>query len=91
MVRPAFTCGLFVERCNRSRPSYEFTNRGGLEQSGLATNPHSAKLVGEERHMMNCGWLMMAGGLVASGVLVLAGAAFIKYPFFADRGTTAAG
>jgi hypothetical protein len=41
--------------------------------------------------MMNCGLLMMAGGLVASGVLVLAGAALIKYLFFADRGTTAAG
>ena len=41
-------------------------------------------------NMMNCGWLMMAGGLVASGVLVLAGAALIKYLFFADRGTTAA-
>ena len=40
--------------------------------------------------MMNCGWAMMASGLVTFGVLGLAGAALVKYLFFANRGTTAA-
>ena len=41
--------------------------------------------------MMNCvssGWLMMAGGLVTYGVLALAGAALVKYLFFARSSTT---
>jgi hypothetical protein len=29
--------GLFPERCNRSRPSYEFTSRGGLEHLSQLT------------------------------------------------------
>ena len=33
--------------------------------------------------MMNCGWGMMAGGLVGLAVLGLAGAALVKYLFFA--------
>ena len=40
--------------------------------------------------MMNCGWAMIAGGLVTFAVLGLAGAALVKYLFFAKRGTTAA-
>ena len=40
--------------------------------------------------IMNCGWSMMAGSLVTFAVLGLAGAALVKYLFFADRGTTAA-
>jgi hypothetical protein len=38
--------------------------------------------------MVTCGshgWLMIAGGLAAYGVLVLTGAALIKYLFFADN------
>jgi hypothetical protein len=31
------------------------------------------------------GWLMIAAGVVTYGVLALAGAALIKYLFFADR------
>jgi hypothetical protein len=41
--------------------------------------------------MMNCvssGWHMMAGGLVTYGVLALAGAALVKYLFFAGSSTT---
>ena len=41
--------------------------------------------------MMNCissGWLMMAGGLLTSSVLALAGAALVKYLFFAGGTTT---
>jgi hypothetical protein len=41
--------------------------------------------------MMYCistGWLMMAGGLVSYGVLALAGAALVKYLFFARNSTT---
>ena len=41
--------------------------------------------------MMNCvsgGWLMMAGGLLTYGVLILAGAALVKYVFFAGGSTT---
>ena len=41
---------------------------------------------------LNCGangWLMIAGGVVTYGVLALAGAALIKYLFFADRGSAA--
>jgi hypothetical protein len=40
--------------------------------------------------MMNCGWGMMAGGLVIFAVLGLAGAALVKYLFFANRGISAA-
>ena len=42
--------------------------------------------------VLNCGangWLMIAGGLVTYGVLALAGAALIKYLFFANRDSTA--
>jgi hypothetical protein len=42
--------------------------------------------------VLNCGangWLMIAAGVVTYGVLALAGAALVKYLFFADR--TAAG
>ena len=38
--------------------------------------------------MLNCstnGWLMIAGGIVTYGVLILAGAAVIKYLFSAER------
>jgi len=41
---------------------------------------------------LNCGtsgWLMIAGGAVAYGVLALAGAALIKYLFSTNRGTVA--
>ncbi len=41
--------------------------------------------------MMNCvssGWHMMAGGLLTYGVLALAGAALVKYLFFAGSSTT---
>jgi hypothetical protein len=40
--------------------------------------------------MMNCGWGMMAGGLVIFAVLGLAGAALVKYLFFANRGISTA-
>ena len=40
--------------------------------------------------MMNCGWAMMAGGLVTLALLGLAGAALVKYLFFANLGTTTA-
>jgi hypothetical protein len=40
--------------------------------------------------MMNCGWGMMAGGLVIFAVLGLAGAALVKYLFFAKQNTTVA-
>ena len=40
--------------------------------------------------MMNCGWAMMAGGLVTFAVLGLAGAALVKYLFSANLGTNAA-
>jgi hypothetical protein len=36
------------------------------------------------------GWLMVAGGVVTFSMLALAGAAFVKYLFFANRTTTAA-
>jgi hypothetical protein len=38
--------------------------------------------------MMDCGavgWLMIAGGVLKYAVLLLAGAALIKYLFFASR------
>lgn len=38
--------------------------------------------------MLNCGvggWLMVAGGVLAYGVLALAGAALVKYLFFAGQ------
>ena len=38
--------------------------------------------------VLNCGaggWLMIASGVVTYGVLALAGAALIKYLFFAKR------
>ena len=38
--------------------------------------------------VLNCGangWLMTAGGIVTYGVLILAGAALIKYLFSAER------
>ena len=41
--------------------------------------------------MMNCGWLMIAGGVVVYGVLILAGAALVKYLFFGDKSDKAAG
>src|SRR6266849_7603580 len=37
VVRPALTCDLSAERCNRSRPSCEFTGRGGLEHLNQIT------------------------------------------------------
>jgi hypothetical protein len=40
--------------------------------------------------LLNCGtswWPMIAGGLVTYGVLALAGAALVKYLFFARRAT----
>ena len=43
--------------------------------------------------MVNCGtngWAMVAGGLVTYGVLALAGAALVKYLFFAHRDNAAA-
>lgn len=40
--------------------------------------------------MMNCGWGMIAGGLVIFAALGLAGAALVKYLFFANRGISAA-
>ncbi len=39
--------------------------------------------------MMNCGWLMMGTGLITFGVVVLAGAALVKYLFFAGHNTAA--
>lgn len=42
--------------------------------------------------LMDCGsngWLMIAGGVLIYGVLALAGAALIKYLFFAGRSRTA--
>lgn len=42
--------------------------------------------------VLNCGasgWLMIAGGVVTHGVLALAGAALIKYLFFAERSNAA--
>jgi len=42
--------------------------------------------------VLNCGadgWVMIAGAVVMYGVLALAGAALIKYLFFANRGSTA--
>jgi len=51
----------------------------------------------EEQEMMDSvldcganGWLMIAGGVVTYGVLALAGAALIKYLFFAGRSSAAA-
>jgi hypothetical protein len=41
--------------------------------------------------MMNCvssGWHMMAAGLFIYGVVALAGAALVKYLFFAGSSTT---
>ena len=35
------------------------------------------------------GWFMLAAGVLTSGTLVLAGAALVKYLFFADRGRAA--
>jgi hypothetical protein len=43
--------------------------------------------------VLNCGgsaWLMIATGVVTYGVLALAGAALIKYLFFAGRSQAAA-
>lgn len=42
-------------------------------------------------NVMNCGshgWFMLASGLLISGVLVLAGAALVKFLFFSGRGAT---
>jgi hypothetical protein len=42
--------------------------------------------------VLNCGangWLMIAAGVVTYGMLALAGAALVKYLFFADRTATA--
>lgn len=42
--------------------------------------------------LMNCGshgWFMIAGGVLLYGVLALAGAALVKYIFFAGRSGTA--
>ena len=42
--------------------------------------------------VLNCGaggWLMIAAGGVTFGVVALAGAALIKYLFFADRSAAA--
>jgi hypothetical protein len=36
------------------------------------------------------GWLMVASGVVTFSMLALAGAALVKYLFFANRTTTAA-
>jgi hypothetical protein len=41
--------------------------------------------------VLNCGtgiWFMTAAGIATYGVLALAGAALIKYLFFADRNST---
>ena len=41
---------------------------------------------------LTCGtnaWFMLAAGVLTSGTLVLAGAALVKYLFFADRGRAA--
>jgi hypothetical protein len=35
------------------------------------------------------GWLMLAAGVLTYGTLALAGAALVKYLFFADRGRVA--
>ena len=38
--------------------------------------------------VLNCGangWLMIAAGVLTYGLLALAGAALVKYLFFADR------
>lgn len=38
--------------------------------------------------LLNCsanGWLMIAAGVATYGLLALAGAALVKYLFFADR------
>ncbi len=41
--------------------------------------------------MTNCsGWLMVASGITTFAVLILGGAAAIKYLFFADRGRNSA-
>ena len=43
--------------------------------------------------MIDCGahgWLMIAAGVVTYGVLALAGAALVKYLFFAGRGSATA-
>ncbi len=43
--------------------------------------------------LLNCGtsgWLMVAGGLITYGLLALAGAALVKYLFFAGRSRAAA-
>jgi hypothetical protein len=37
------------------------------------------------------GWLMLTAGVLTYGTLALAGAALIKYLFFADRGHAAGG
>ncbi len=42
--------------------------------------------------VLNCGangWLMLAAGVLTYGTLALAGAALVKYLFFADRGHAA--
>jgi hypothetical protein len=42
--------------------------------------------------VLNCSanaWLMIAAGVVTYGMLALAGAALVKYLFFADRTATA--
>jgi len=80
-------------------PSRDVTDPGLLTNSPIEADwsttvlepiSPSAKLVGKEQHMMNCisnGWLMMAGGLLTYGVLALAGAALVKYLFFAGSST----
>jgi hypothetical protein len=43
-------------------------------------------------NLLNCGtggWLMMTGGVATYGVLLLAGAALIKYLFSTNRSTAA--
>ena len=40
--------------------------------------------------MMNCGWAMMTDGLVIFAVLGLAGAALVKYLFFAGHNASVA-
>jgi hypothetical protein len=38
--------------------------------------------------MMNCGWMMMLGGGLIYIIMLLVGAAAVKYLFFARTGTT---
>ena len=41
--------------------------------------------------MADCGWLMLAAGIVTYGALLLASAAAVKYLFFGERPSTKAG